>query len=62
MQNIWTPEYQSLLERLKKDIVVGPILAILDPYWRFYINIDWPKYVMGSVILQADELVKSRKA
>ena len=41
MQNIWSIEDQRLLERLKKDILSGPTLAIPDPYRRFYIKKEW---------------------
>ena len=41
MQNLWNLEYQRLLERLNKDILSGPTLAIPDPYRRLYINTYW---------------------
>ena len=52
MQNIWNTEDQSLMERLKKDILSGPTLSIPDPSRRFYINTDWSKDRMGAVLLQ----------
>ena len=51
MQNIWTPEDQSLLERLKKDIMAGPTLVRTDSSQRLYINRDWSKYGVGAVLL-----------
>ena len=36
------------------DILSGPTLARPYPYRRFYIKIDWSKYGMVAVILQAD--------
>ena len=53
MQNLWSKEDQRLLERIKKDILSGPTLAIPDPYRRFYIKIDWSKDGMLAVLLQA---------
>ena len=46
--------------KLKKDIVPGPTLAILDPYQRFYIKIDWSKDETGAVLLQADYSLEAR--
>ena len=43
-----------LLERLKGDIWEGPTLARTDPSQRFYIDTDWSKDGIGSVLLQAD--------
>ena len=59
--NLWTPEEKRLLERLNSDIVVGLTLEILYQYQKSYIKPDWSKDVMGEVLLQADELVESRK-
>ena len=54
MQNIWNPEGQRLIERLKKDILSGPTLSRPDPYRRFYIKIYWSKHGMGAVLLKPD--------
>ena len=62
MQNLWNIEVQRSLERLKKDILSGPTLAIPDPSIRFYINIDWFKVRMAAVVFQSDvseEAIKS---
>ena len=61
IQNLCNPEYQRLLERLKKYILSGPILGTLDPYRRFYTKIDWSKDVMGAVLLQAYVSAKAIK-
>ena len=53
MQNLWNPEYQRLMEWLKKETLSGPILSIPDLYRRFYIKTDWFKDVMGAVLLKA---------
>ena len=42
-----------LLEKIKEDILKGPMLVISDPYQRFYIKTDCPKYGIGEVLLQA---------
>ena len=52
IQNLWTPEYQRLIEMLKEDIMAGHTLERPDPPQRFYINTDWYKNVMGVVLLQ----------
>ena len=52
MQNLWTPEYQRLLERLNEYITEGPILARTEPSQRFYIKVDWSKDGMGDVLSQ----------
>ena len=54
MQNLWTPEDQRLPERLKYDIMTGPMFARPESYRRFYIKTDWSKDGMGEVILQVD--------
>ena len=51
-----------LLERLNKDILLGPTLAKPDPSRRFYINTDWYKYGMGAVLLQTDVSEEARKS
>ena len=43
MQNLWNTEDNILLERLNKDILSVPTLAIPDPSRRFYIKIDCSK-------------------
>ena len=62
MHNLWTPEYQRLLERLKEEIMEGPTLSIPDPSRIFYIKTDWSKNGMEAVLLQLDESVKTIKA
>ena len=52
MQNLWNPEDQGLLERLKKDILSGPTLSRPDPARMFYIRTDCSKYGMVAVLLQ----------
>ena len=47
------------MERLKEDIVAGPMLGISDPPQIFYIKTDWYKYVMGTVLLQEYDLVEA---
>ena len=62
MQNLWNPENQRLLERLKKDILPETTLARLYSSRRFYIKTYWSKYLMGVVLLQSDvseEAIKS---
>ena len=59
MQNLWNPNEQILLERIKKDIIAGPILSRPGPYRRFYINTDWSTEVMGVVLLWEDDSVKA---
>ena len=59
MQKLCAEKYQRLLEKLKYDIVTGPKLSIPDTYWRFYMNTYWPKYVMGTLILQLDDSVEA---
>ena len=54
IHNLWNIEDQRLQERLKKDILSGPTLAIPDPSISFYIKIYRSKYGMGTVILQSD--------
>ena len=61
MKNLWNPEYQSLMERLKKYILSGPNLARPDPSRRFYIKIYWSKDGMGAVILKSDVSEEARK-
>ena len=61
MQNLWNPEYQRLLEWLKKDILSGPTLERLYPSRRFYINIEWSNDGIGAVILQAHVSAEARK-
>ena len=51
MQNLCNPEEQRLLERLKKSILAGTILARLDPSRRFYIKTGWSQDGMVAVIL-----------
>ena len=58
MQNLWMKDYQRLLERINKDIVSGPTLAILDQSCRFYINTGLYKDGMGAVVLKADDSVE----
>ena len=41
MHNLWTPEDQRLMERLKWGIMEGPKLAIPDSSHIFYIKTDW---------------------
>ena len=43
-----------LMERLKKDILLGLTLERPDPSRRFLIKIDWSKDGMVVVLLQAD--------
>ena len=62
MQNIWTPDVQRLMERLKKDILSGPTLARPDQSRRFYIDTDRPKDRMGEVLLQKGYSLEARKA
>ena len=62
MQNLWNPEDQKLLEMLKKDILSGPTLVILNSSRRFYINIDWSKDLIGAVLLQVDVSEEARKS
>ena len=52
MQNIWTPDDQSLLKRLKEDIMEIPMLSIPDPSQIFYVNAEWSKDVMEVMLLQ----------
>ena len=62
MHNLWNPEDQRLLERLKKYILSGRSLARPDTNKTFYTKIDCFKYRIGEVILQADvsaEAIKS---
>ena len=40
IQNLWTPEEQRLMVRLKEDMVAGSTLEIPDLSWRFYIQMD----------------------
>ena len=51
MQNLWNLDGQRLLERLKKYILSGPILARPDPSRWFYIKKYWSKDGMGEVLL-----------
>ena len=62
MQNLWNLEEQMLLERLKKDILSGPILERPDTYRRFYIKTYWSKDVMGVELLQSDVSEEARKS
>ena len=62
MQNLWNPDDQRLLEKLKKDILSGPTLARLDPSRSFYIKIDCCKDGMGAVLIQADVSEEARKS
>ena len=62
MQNIWNIEDQMLLERLKKDVLLGPTLEIPDPSKRFYIKTDRSTYGMGAVILQSDVSEEARNS
>ena len=62
IQNLWNPENQRLLERIKKYILSGPTLEKLDPIRRFYIKTDWPKGGMGSVLLKLDISAEARKS
>ena len=62
MQNLWNTEDNILLERLNKDILSVPTLAIPDPSRRFYIKIDCSKDGMGAVLLQADVSEEARKS
>ena len=55
MQNLWIPEDQRLLERIKEDIVIGSTLIRTDLSRRFYIKMDWYKDEMGEVIMQENE-------
>ena len=41
MKNLCNPEDQRLLEKLNKDVVLGPTLARPDPYIKFNIKKDW---------------------
>ena len=61
IQNLWTPEDQRLLGRLKKEIVAGHMLTRPYPPQRFYIKTDWSKDGIGSVLLQAYDSGESRK-
>ena len=60
MKNLWTLDDQMLPESLKDYIVAGPALEIPDPYRIFYIRMDWYKYVIGKVLLQAYGSAKAR--
>ena len=40
MHNLWTPEYQRLLEIVNEYIIAGTKLERPDPYWRSYIKTD----------------------
>ena len=60
MQNLCSPKYQRLLERLRGYIVSEPTLEISDPYQIFYVKTECSKYVMVSVILKAYESVELR--
>ena len=62
MQNLYNPEYQRLLEQINEDILSVPTLTIPDPSRIFYIKTDWSNYGMGSLLLQADVSVESRKS
>ena len=61
MQNLWMPESQRLLERLKLYIVSVPMLAIPDTYRRFYIKTYWSKVILDEVITQSYGSVEARK-
>ena len=60
IQNLWNPEEQRLLERLKTDILSGPNSEIPEPSRIFYTKIDWSKDGMGAVLLQADVSAEAR--
>ena len=61
MQNLWNPKHQRLIEWLKKEILSGPTLSILDLSRRFYIRTDWSKDGMGAVLMQSDVSEEARK-
>ena len=54
MHNLWNPEDQRLLERLKKYISSGTDLEIPYPSRIFNIKTDWFKDVIGLVLLKAN--------
>ena len=62
MQNLLTPEEQILLERLKDDIMAGPMLVRPEPYRRFYMDTDLSKDVMGGVLLKSDDSLEATKS
>ena len=59
MQNLWNPEDQILLKRLKKEIVPGYTLERSCPSKRFYVNTDLSKGGIGTVLLQSDDSAKA---
>ena len=62
IQNLWNPEDQRLLERLKKYILSVPTLSRPEPSRRLYIKTYWPKNGMGAMILQADFSEEARNS
>ena len=62
MDKLWGKEEDELLQKLKDDIISGPMLARPDPARRFYIKTDWSKDGMGAVLLQAENSEEARDA
>ena len=51
MSKLWTTADETLLGRLKNDILSGPLMAPKDLLHQFYFKMYWYKYGMGGVIL-----------
>ena len=52
--NLWEPQDDTTLFRLKKSILDGPVLKRPNSNRRFYLKTDWSSNAMGAVLLQAD--------
>lgn len=49
----WKASDKTLLNKLKEEILVGPVLKQPDSNRRFYLKSDWSTHTQGAVLLQA---------
>jgi hypothetical protein len=55
VDSVWTKEDDELLEQLKQEITIHPILARPDLSKRFYLKTDWSKWAFGAALCQPSD-------
>ena len=49
---VWTPEMESALESIKKELLDNVVLDLPDPYKPFVLEVDSSDYAVGGVLNQ----------
>ena len=59
MQNLWMLDDKTLPDRLKKEVIPGPMLARPDLSRRFCINTERYKVITVFMLLQSDYMLEA---